>query len=674
MPQLGHRLAPALIALAAMFSWHGTTLAQGSSNTATVEEFFRTPQAQRVTLSPSGRYAAFALARGQDRVMLAVIDLEGPVQVTPVAGLRDSDVGNVWWVNDDRLAFDAREIEAHADLRPMAPGLWAVNRDGSQLRQLIRADNHDGSHTGSRALDDRQLDWDWRMLQVLDDGSSDVIVQHLITDAYRAVKQVGLARLNTRTGLSTPISSDAPPHSRDWLVDAHGRPRAVAAQADGAFQLHLKPDAEGAWKPWVKGRNLQDAEPTVLWISPKQEVHFLAPSPDGFMTLQRVAANGQLADAKTMVKLDGYDVTGPLIVDAASQQLLGLHYETDAPGSVWLNETMRKRQEQIDAQLSNTQNRILCRQCLDAPRLLVRAMSDQQPDAFFVYTVATAKLSPLLLSRPWLRDKRMGSRDLQRFKASDGLSIPTLLTWPAARSGKPLPAVVLAHGGPWVRGSRWQWEEAAQWLASRGYLVIEPEFRGSTGYGFAHFRAGWKQWGQAMQTDLAEAVDWAVKQGWADPKRVCIAGASYGGYAAMMGLIRHHDRYQCGISWVGVSDLDFLYSLHWSDMTAEQAQYGLPVLLGDREADAAMLQANSPLAQAAGIKRPILLAYGLDDRRVPIQHGSALRAAVLAHNPEVEWVTYAQEGHVWRMPATKVDFWTRVDRFLGKHLASKPAP
>ena len=109
------------------------------------------------------------------------------------------------------------------------------------------------------------------------------------------------------------------------------------------------------------------------------------------------------------------------------------------------------------------------------------------------------------------------------------------------------------HGGPWVRGTHWQWEPEAQFLASRGYVVIEPEFRGSEGYGFKHFRAGWKQWGLAMQDDVADAVQWAVKQGWVDPKRVCIAGASYGGYATLMGLVRHHELYQCGINWVGVT-------------------------------------------------------------------------------------------------------------------------
>ena len=257
---------------------------------------------------------------------------------------------------------------------------------------------------------------------------------------------------------------------------------------------------------------------------------------------------------------------------------------------------------------------------------------------------------------------------MYRFAARDKRSIPVLVTQPAVKSLGPKPAVVLVHGGPFLRGTHWEWESQAQFLASRGYVVIEPEFRGSTGYGSAHFRAGWKQWGLKMQDDVADAAQWAVGQGWVDPKRICIAGASFGGYAVLMGLIKTPELYQCGVEWVGVSDIDLMYDIGWSDSSDEWKQYGMPLLVGDQIKDAQQLKETSPLAQAQRLNRPLLMAHGAADRRVPIKHGMAFRDAVSTTNRNVEWIVYANEGHGWRELENKVDFWSRVEKFLDKNI------
>jgi dipeptidyl aminopeptidase/acylaminoacyl peptidase len=224
-----------------------------------------------------------------------------------------------------------------------------------------------------------------------------------------------------------------------------------------------------------------------------------------------------------------------------------------------------------------------------------------------------------------------------------------------------------------VRGGQWGWHPQAQFLASRGYAVLEPEYRGSTGYGFRHYRAGWKQWGRAMQDDIADGATWAIAEGIVDPRRICIAGASYGGYAALMGLINDPALYKCGINWVGVTDIKLLATGHWSftsDMSDTYKQYGMPELVGDLVADAAQLTATSPLAQAARIKQPLLLAYGAADRRVPLYHGTQFYEAVKRTNADVEWVVYADEGHGWTVPKNRIDFWSRVEKFLDKNIGS----
>jgi dipeptidyl aminopeptidase/acylaminoacyl peptidase len=251
--------------------------------------------------------------------------------------------------------------------------------------------------------------------------------------------------------------------------------------------------------------------------------------------------------------------------------------------------------------------------------------------------------------------------------------MPAYLTLPPGERKTQLPLVVLVHGGPWARGASWAWNGEVQFLATRGYAVLQPEFRGSTGFGQRHFRAGFKQWGLAMQDDLADAARWAIAQGVADASRVAIAGASYGGYAALMGLVKDPELFRCAVSWVGVSDLNLLYSATWDDISPDFKRWGMPALLGDREKDAALLKANSPLTHAARIKNPLLMAYGGADHRVPIEHGRRLYEAIKGHNKNLEWVLYDKEGHGWALPETRVDFWGRVERFLARHIGPDQA-
>ena len=220
-----------------------------------------------------------------------------------------------------------------------------------------------------------------------------------------------------------------------------------------------------------------------------------------------------------------------------------------------------------------------------------------------------------------------------------------------------------------MRTPGWHWDAEVQFLAARGYAVLQPQFRGTRGFGEAHHKAGWRQWGKAMQTDLADVTRWAIAQGIADPRRIAIAGASYGGYAALMGLVRDPELFRCGAAWVAVTDLDMLHTVSWDDVSDDFKQHGMPKLLGDRVKDAADLKENSPLTHAARIKQPLLLAYGEKDKRVPLVHGETFRRAVQAGNAQVEWVEYPEEGHGWRVQANNVDFWNRMARFLDKQLA-----
>jgi dipeptidyl aminopeptidase/acylaminoacyl peptidase len=286
-----------------------------------------------------------------------------------------------------------------------------------------------------------------------------------------------------------------------------------------------------------------------------------------------------------------------------------------------------------------------------------------------VYDREKASLERILRSRPWIIEATQGRRSFHRVTTRDGLEMPVFVTHPPGASATdPLPAVVLVHGGPNVRGVDVTWEAEAQFLASRGYRVIEPEFRGSTGYGWKLFRAGWQQWGRTMQDDLVDALDWAAKQKLVDRQRVCIMGASYGGYAALMGPIRHPDAWRCAVSFAGVTDIETMFTEGTSDMSEEARRYSMPRLVGDPKNEAAHWQDVSPVAQAAKIKVPVLLAHGQYDRRVPPAHADDFVGAARRAGVKVEYVKYDRDGHGWHYADDHADFLRRVEAFLAQSL------
>jgi len=219
-----------------------------------------------------------------------------------------------------------------------------------------------------------------------------------------------------------------------------------------------------------------------------------------------------------------------------------------------------------------------------------------------------------------------------------------------------------------MRGGHWAWSPEASFLATLGYAVLEPEFRGSMSWGRKLYQAGWKQWGLAMQDDLNDGMDWLTQEGTIDPKRACIVGASYGGYAVMMGLARDPDRWKCGVDYVGVTDINLLFDVTWSDADAQYLKYMARETIGDPQKDAAQFKATSPLEQAARIKAPVLMVYGTQDVRVPLVHGQKMRDALRANNVPVEWLTYGEEGHGWGLESNRYDFYRRVAQFLDRNL------
>jgi dipeptidyl aminopeptidase/acylaminoacyl peptidase len=636
-----------------------------------IEDFFENPEFSGAKLSPSGNYLAVRVGTKDKRDRLAVITLaDSKVQV--VGNFNDADIGEFDWVNEERLVFTATDRSVgQGDMR-YAPGLYAINRDGSKFRQLVSRSGKPfiTSSTGSLGARDL-LPWNTYLLGQRNSQDNEYVYVVYAERTRGQLDYIDLQRLSTLTGKYT--SFKRPGDSMRWLLDNNGEPRLTTTIEKGITTLYYRdPAKDQEWRALTSYNTYTGGHDV---FSP------LAFGPDGTLYVVSHAHKDKSAvytynlstntmSDKPLVQLDGYDFSGRLIMN--KDKLLGIRHLTDAQETTWIDAGMKAMQEKVDSMLPNTINLLTPPTRPESPWVLVVAYSDLFPARTMIYNSETKLLTIVGASHPKIQAQQMAQQTLVHYKARDGLDIPAWLTLPQG-GGKNGPMVVLVHGGPYVRGKSWGWDPEVQFLASRGYAVLEPEFRGSTGFGSKHFRAGWKQWGLKMQDDIADGTRWAAAQGYADPKRVCIAGASYGGYATLMGLINDPGLYKCGIDWAGVTDINLLYDGHWnftSDLPDGWKQYGMPSLVGDQVKDAEQLKATSPLLQAARIKQPLLLAYGGADQRVPLPHGTKFYKAVKETNPDVEWIEYEEEGHGWALPKNRVDFWGRVEKFLDKNIGA----
>jgi dipeptidyl aminopeptidase/acylaminoacyl peptidase len=656
------------VALAGMLA--ALTLSSHASPPS-AEAYFQRGQLRDAQLSPDGKSLAMLLAAPSERARLVVIDL-ATMKPTVVAAHPESGVAEFNWVSSRRLAYHLEVELTGPNIADIAPGLFAVDIDGKRYRQLVQSLGSSFVRDGGST--DRLLPWRFRLLRTLGTGQEDAVLVYAPDEVSKTrIGYYQVRRLNTVNGLNSEV--DVPLHSRHWVFDRSGKPQAAVTYHNNQRQVLLR-DAKGDWKAVATSewKSSRDAV-TPRWLAPDGTLYAQASKPvrpadpaDRFQmlfTMDRVT--GDLS-TQPVLALEGFDADADFV--ASDKGLLGLHLQADAPASHWLDPAMKALQSKVDQLLTGTTNRLSVARDSASPWVLVHSVSDAQPDVWWLYHITTGKLSRLGSERSAFDVKFAGQTDFVRIPAGDGLQLPTYITVPATGDKKKLPLVVMVHGGPWVRGATWRWQAEVQFLASRGYAVMQPEFRGSAGYGSRLFDAGVKQWGSGMQDDLVSSVRWAVQQGIVDPKRVCVLGSSYGGYAAAMALARHGDVFACGVSYAGVTDLELLFSAGWSDLTEEARVYGLEILVGDPKIDGQRLREASPLHQANRIKNPLLLAHGAWDVRVPVDHAERLRQAVRPHNAALEWALYDNEGHGFQHARNEVDFWRRVETFLAKHIGA----
>lgn len=628
-------------------------------------EYARRPDVRGLVVSPSNTHAALRVPGPKGRVALAVIDLVQPGAPKVIAAYDDVDVVEVAWVNDRRLIYTAAAPgPINGD---QGWGTFAIDRDGDDLRHVIAARSDNAAPTGS-GIRQRVLTWRWDFWRPVGDGSDDVLVTQVLDSLDRGYRPQVVARVDTRTMQMTTLSEGQPEGTDAWLFDAQGRLRIVTTTVKDRRGLWWKPGPDAAWERLHEWSVV--AGDALIPVALEADGTLIVASRRGRDTTALFTYDlaKRRFDPDPLVGVEGFDVDG-VRFDRRQQRVAGVPVSAQRATWVWFDEGLAKAQATVDKALpAGRANQLLCGHCIGAERFVVRSSSDRVPGEYYLFDAKAGKLTLLASSRPWLPEATQGRRTYHRVAARDGLSLPVVVTHPASvPAGQPAPTVVLVHGGPWVDGADLEWSAQPQFLASRGYRVLEVSFRGTTGLGWKHERASWGQWGLAMQDDLEDALLWAVREKHSDPARVCIAGASYGGYAALMGPVRHPGRYRCAVSHVGVTDISLLFSGNWTDINRHARTYGMRATIGDPEADQERFRQTSPLYRVADIKVPVLVVQGVRDRRVDPVHADRFVSAARAAGVDVQRINY-DDGHGFSDAETHADYLAQLEAFLARHL------
>lgn len=346
------------------------------------------------------------------------------------------------------------------------------------------------------------------------------------------------------------------------------------------------------------------------------------------------------------------------------KQLLYATYTDDRARIHYFDETYAKLQAEVDAALKGRENWMTSRS-RDLGMILVWTGASNDPGRYYLFQPNASIMSRFVISQPGLKPAELATSSAITYTARDGTEIHGVLTLPKGRTAKGLPLVILPHGGPFGVRDVLGFDTEVQFLANRGYAVLQPNFRGSGGYGKAFSDKGFGQWGRAMQDDLDDGMDWLAKAGTIDPKRVCIVGSSYGGYAALWGAIRNPERYRCAASFAGVSDLrkqlgyqlDFFisrkYQKNWRDKVRGAADFDLASV--------------SPVQQAARLQVPVLIAHGEEDTTVPFKQSKWMVDALTRAGKPFEFHAYPGEGHGFDKSENLADWLNRLEAFLTRY-------
>jgi dipeptidyl aminopeptidase/acylaminoacyl peptidase len=603
----------------------------GATPKPSVKDFFRNPQNEGFQLSPSGDFIAFVQPY-QNRLNVFVRKRVGGA-ITRVTSETERDIAGFAWKGDNRILY-VKDFKGDENYHVVA-----VDRDGSHMKDLTPFDK-----VRAGLVDDLERD------------PTDILVamnkrKPEVNDVYR---------LNVVTG-QLKLVAENPGNITGWMTDHAGALR-IAIATDGVNNTLLYRDTEAAPFKAIFTTDFRETRGPLMFTPDNHDVYAL--SNHGRDKLAIVEMDPRTGNEKKVV-FEHPDVdASALAYSEPRKTILYAAYETDKLQRKFFDADAEQRYKRVALQLPGYSisftgsNR-------DETVYIVAAFSDRTRGARYVWEQATDKLTKLADVAPWLDEKQMSEMKPITYTSRDGLTIHGYLTLPQGKSARNLPLVLDVHGGPWVRDS-WGFDSEVQFLASRGYAVLQVNYRGSTGYGRKFWESSFKQWGKKMNDDLTDAVKWAIAQGLVDSKKVCIYGGSYGGYATLAGLAFSPEVYACGIDYVGVSNLfTFMKTIpaYWKPEIEK-----LHAMVGDPDKDKELMTAASPVFHVDRIRAPLLVAQGKNDPRVNIDESNQIGAAIKKRGVDVQYMVKDNEGHGFHNEENQFDFYGAMETFLAKHL------
>jgi dipeptidyl aminopeptidase/acylaminoacyl peptidase len=490
--------------------------------------------------------------------------------------------------------------------------------------------------------------------------------QLLVGLNQRDPRSFDVHRLDLATG-KLELDTQNPGDVLGWTADEDLKVRACeVVSPDGGAIIRVRDTVDAAWREFQKWP-AEDSFGRIAGFSGDGKALWLVSSV-GAETARLVEANLATGEQKVLAEDPRYDAGAVMThpkdghLEAVQFQRARNEWQALDPG-LEADITALKRVRDGDFSIASRD---------DANRTWVVAyVSDDSPVAYCTWDRATKKVTHLFTNRPKLEKATLSKMKPVSFPARDGLKLEGYLTTPAGAPAGKLPLVLNVHGGPWGRDT-WGLNNEAQWLANRGYAVLQVNFRGSTGYGKKHVNAGDREWGGKMHDDLIDAVKWAVDSGVADPKRVAIYGGSYGGYAALVGASFTPDVFACAVDIVGPSSIATLIKSippYWKPFLAVFNRR-----VGNLETEEEFLNSRSPITKVDAIKIPLLVAQGANDPRVKQAESEAIVAAVRKKGKDVEYLLFGDEGHGFARPENRMAFYASAEAFLAKHLGGRALP
>jgi len=597
-----------------------------------VRDFFKNPESRGYLLSPDGKTLSY-LAPWESRMNIWIRPTAGG-DAKRITSEKDRDIREYFWKGNGFVIY-AQDNKGDENFH-----LFRVDLKTSAIKDLtpfpkVRAD----------LIDDLE-----------DNSETDILVQHNkrnaeLFDAYR---------INVATG-EMKMAAENPGHVDHWVTDHKGRILA-ATETDGVnATLLTRPDENAPFKK-VLTTNFREHLGVQFFTFDNKELY---------------AASNIGRDKQAIVKIDsatGHE-TG-MIYENPEVDVDALAFSkkrkvlTYAAYTTW-KEERKYLDPQTEKMFTTVEQKLPGYQIdgvgndHDENQFIMSATSDRTPGSRYLFNVKSSELTKIAEVAPWLKENQLAPMRPIEYKSRDGLTIHGYLTLPVGRESKNLPVVVNPHGGPWYRDT-WGFNPEVQFLANRGYAVSQMNFRGSTGYGRKFWEASFKQWGKKMQDDITDGVQWLIKEGIADPKRIAIYGGSYGGYATLAGVTFTPDLYAAAVDYVGVANLfTFMKTIppYWKpflDMFHE--------MVGDPEKDKELFSAESPVMHADKIKTPLFIAQGAQDPRVNKAESDQMVEALRKRGVDVEYMVKDNEGHGFHNEENKFAFYEAMEKFLEQHL------